>query len=145
MPETVEDPGYSFAAEAINGSAQYVARIVKITIAPEQEVLQLRPAQIGMVPCCCGAVEAVEILLGDPASVEEIVILLGPWDWRQDVERRNVRPETAEETEVLANRACRIFREADDVREMRQNAVFVAQLHNVTVCGGMILRLVHRQ
>src|SRR5437660_4666299 len=145
MPEVGQKTTDGLAPEALNRGVQDVPCIIECSVTSEQQILQFRPADVRVAPRRCCSVEAIQILFGDPARFEKIIVLFGPGNRREDIERRSIWTKTAEHVQVLANSLGRVFRETNDVRKMAQDSVFPAQLYDLAIRRWVILRLVHGQ
>src|SRR5437763_4113261 len=110
MPEISQETTESFATEALNRGEQDMPCIIKCRVTPEEQILKLRPTDIRVAPCRCRSVEAIQILFGDPARFEEIVVLFGSGNRREDIERRGIRTKTAEHVQMLAYSLRRVVR-----------------------------------
>src|SRR5262245_9125147 len=98
-----------------------------------------------MAPGWIRPIETVEVGFRDGTIGEEVVVLLSTRYRDENVERGNVRLEIAKDVHVFLNAMPCVRREADDVREMADDSIPSAQLHDVAVRRRMILSLVRRQ
>src|SRR5437870_1402586 len=145
MSKTGQETTDSLATEPLHRGIEDMPEIIELPVTLEQQSLQFRPANIRMPPGSRCSIETVEISLIDPACCEEIVVLFRPWNWGEYVKRSDVRMKTAQYIEISANAIYGVFWEADNVREMAQDAMFPAQVHDIPIHGWVILRLVHRE
>src|SRR5206468_9762243 len=114
---------------------------VKLPIAAEERILQFSGTEIRVPPCGRGGVVSIQILLGNPASGKELIILLSSRNWSEYIERSNVRIDAAQDAKVFANAGRRVAGKTDDIGKMADDAVFTAEPDDVSVCGRMILSL----
>src|SRR6266850_2375725 len=145
MAEVGQETPEGLATEALNRGVQDMPCIIKCRVTPEEQILQFGPADVRVAPRGCCSIEAIQILFGDPARLEEIIVLLGSGNRREDIERRGIWTKPAEHVQVVANSLGRVFGETDDVREMAQDSVLLAQLYDLTIRRWVILCLMHRQ
>src|SRR3989442_11840333 len=68
-----------------------------------------------MTPCRSSPVEPIEICFRNVTGLQKIIVLFGSRDGDQDVERSDIRMQSAEDIRVLADALRRVLRKADDV------------------------------
>src|SRR5262245_54293555 len=98
-----------------------------------------------MTPGRIRRVVAVEVLVRDPPVVQEVVVLLGAWNGRENVEGRVIRPDTDENVEMLFKRFASVTGKAEDVGEMCNDPSFAAETDDLAIEFRVILRLVRRK
>src|SRR5213593_2602413 len=82
-----------------NCGAQDVSRRIELAVAAEKRIPEFSRAQGRMPPGGGGRVVSIQVLFGDPAVSQELIILLRSRNGRQYVKRSNARIEPAQHIE----------------------------------------------